>query len=473
MKILLKQEDSGRNSYVYFYYGNQLFRNRITNGSYSYSKPYFSQNELIEDLDKLNKLVNTNLFKNLYQAENNNEKPKDLSYFNMSRKSYNSFDIYNSPYTNQLVFHRIYRGDSEISSLEFKERDLDIKRALFNNKISPIIANALIVGRNAYETVELEMSDGYSGAVVLNNSQKILHHSDCLMNQESPLYRFFRIAKKGKPGEFRDIYEPLDEFKVVMQNLNRVLQAYFDSRENKRHTNQFAYIKKRSIVDNAEVHRNNNTIVKIDITKFFESIKFNYIEKYIRYLCKDPVLLQEFGVYITNPATGGLYMGNPISGTLANILMYKVSNALENIFGKRNMTMSIYSDDLTVSTNGNISREMVENVVDYIFKYYKLDFRLNKKKTRKASKQNRRICGVTINGDNKLTTRRSDYERTRVMLYKLSNGEDIDIPIETLKGRMSFYSYIDETGKFNRLFNKYEDILETIGFTIKGENENE
>ena len=475
MKILLKQEDYGRNSFVYFYHNDKILKNRIIDSNYSYSKSYCSTSELKEDLDKINKLINTNLFKNLYGAgENANEKRKTLSQFDMSRKTYTKFDIYDSIYTNELIYSRIYRGQEEILSVEFKDRDTDIKKALFNNKISPVIASALVVGRDYFESAELEpLDDSLLYPVVLNNSQKITQNSARLKDNKSPLYRYFKIPKKGKPGEFRDIYEPVDEFKVCMQNLNRVLQAYFDNREKKNHTNQYAYIKNRSIIDNAAVHRNNNTIVKIDITKFFESIRFEYVEKYLRYLCKEPNLLQEFGVYITNPETGGLYMGNPISGTLANIMMYKVAVALQNIFGKRNMDISIYSDDLTVSTNGNISREMVEKIVEYVFRYYGLDFKLNTKKTKKLSKQNRRICGVTINGDNKLTTRRSDYEKTRVMLYKLSKGEDINIPIETLKGRMNFYYHIDETGKFDRLFRKYENVLNSIGFTIKGEDDNE
>lgn len=472
MKLLLNQKDIGINSFVYFYYDNQIIKNRISDNSYSYSKPYYSQSDLKEDLDKLNKLINTNLFKNLYQGENDKEEHKQISDFTMSRRMYNNFDIYDSIYTNELVFERIHRGEKEITSVEFKDRDMDIKKALFSNKISPIIASALIIGRDAFETVELESTDELM-PIVLNNSQKMIQYSARLKDKKSPLYRYFKIPKKGKPGEFRDIYEPLDDFKIVMQNLNRVLQSYFNSRTNKRNTNQYAYIKNRSIVNNAEVHRNNNTIVKIDITKFFESIRFEYVSKYLRYLCKEPNLLGEFGVYITNPETGGLYMGNPISGTLANILMYKVSVALENIFGKRGMAISIYSDDLTVSTNGKISREMVENIVEYVFRYYGLNFKLNKKKTKKLTKQNRRICGVTINGDNQLTTRRSDYEKTRVMLYKLSKGENINIPIETLKGRMNFYYHIDETGKFDRLFRKYEDLLTNIGFTIKGEDDNE
>ena len=48
-------------------------------------------------------------------------------------------------------------------------------------------------------------------------------------------------------------------------------------------------------------------------------------------------------------------MGNPISGTLTNLMMNKVVIYLQNILNKRKMNISVYADDITISTNEKIS----------------------------------------------------------------------------------------------------------------------
>lgn len=349
----------------------------------------------------------------------------------------NIFEFVSEDRRNQLLISKVdYRNiNNEYSIIKFKERDKDIKDAILCKQISFLMANVLIVARDCCEKYKDEEN-------IINN-----------------LYKHYKIPKKKK-GEYRDIYEPVQEFKIEMKNLNNVLLKTIDTKLSNIETNQYAYIKDRNIVKNAEIHKNNKTVVKVDIEKYFESISKEYCERHIGFLCQDKNLLDEFFTYIIDPNTEGLYMGNPISGTLANLVMFKAASILNIIFKDKNMKISIYSDDITVSTNGKISKEMVTNIVSYVFNKLGLKrLKIKESKTKKIRNQNRTICGVTINHNDEITIRRKDYDRLRVTLYKLNKGEPINIDLATLKGRMNFYLYVDETGKYRKLIDQYKDIL--------------
>ena len=419
-----------------------------TSGDSYYEEFYSKMEELENDIQTIKELANTNLAKNVLGLNNNEITDGTFTEIdNIEQYPHKSFkSLINDTYIykvlaedgNQLIIRYInkkkknngrYQSDSYL--IKFSDRDKDIMEGIFSRKLSFVMANAIMVGRE-------------------------------LKSSGKKLYRFFQIPKKDG-SKMRDIYEPCPELKESMKNLNKVLQKAFDSKPD---SNQYAYIKGKNIKDNARVHQNAKTIVKTDITSFFESTKYEFVKPYLRFLCRDENLLEEFGSYIINPKTKGLYMGNPISGTLTNLMMNKVVVYLQNILNKRKMNISVYADDITISTNEKISKEMVVNVVTFAMEQYNLDFQLKMEKTKKLKNQNRHICGVTINHNDVLTVRREYYEKTRVMLYKLSRGEEINIPMTTFKGRLNFYKYIDETGKFDRLFKKYEDTLDKIGFKI-------
>lgn len=386
---------------------------------------------------------NSNFFKDDLIRDNYTEKEYNVTFSNVKLEDYkyfsnnvlSKFEMLLSKDDNSLY---IWDSIDTVRKLDCKYDD--IVMALVNNDITLIIANILNDCRDYLNTISIR-----------NNKD---------------LYKHYRIPKKEK-GKFRDIYEPIEILKEDCKILNKVLQSQFNTKQKKNHTNQYAYIEERGIVDNAKIHRDNKNVVKLDLNKFFDTTKFEYVKNYIKYLCKDELLLEELGIILTNKETGGLFMGNPVSGTLTNILMYKVSRILEGTCNKRGYNVSIYADDITISTNNKISKEAAISIVNFAIEKSGLDeLKINPDKTKKVKNQNRRICGVTINHENKLTVKRKDYENLRVMLYKLSRNENINIPIPTLIGKINFYLYVDETGKFKKLLNKYSN-LEVLKNQIK------
>lgn len=355
-------------------------------------------------------------------------------------------------------------------NITFKELcDLSIKNNLSLKTYRDLLNNNLFIDLTSSPGVAVNIKKldvKYKDLLLsLNDSEmpfifgKLVYTARNLMDNNIPLYKHFQIPKKD--GKLRDIYAPNKELKEDLRILNRLYQHIFN---NKKKTNQYAYIKNRNIKDNANVHRNNQYMIKIDIKSFFTSTKFKDISSYIKLLF--PNLHYSKNRYIFNSLkkilvdnTNGLYMGNPISGTLTNLVMHKVILYLNNILKKKNIIVSIYADDICFSCEKPMCVKYLINVTNYVFKKYKLEYEIKPEKTVIMSKCKRYICGIVINHDNKLTIRRKDYELARNMLYRLSKGQNITIPISTLMGRLNYYKYIDETDKINKLMTKYQNVI--------------
>lgn len=315
--------------------------------------------------------------------------------------------------------------------LKIKRRDEDLANEILAGRLSIVMANLISVSRDLKEK-----------------------------NIES--YKYYRIKTKTK---MRDIYEPQEDLKKAFVFLNHTLQRAFDTKQKKFKTNQFAYIKNRNILMNAKVHAENKYITQTDISSYFESTKWEYIESYLKYMCKDKSLLEEVRQVVINPETQGLYMGSPISGTLTNLLMYKVCKYVQNTIKDKNIEFSIYADDVTFSSNERpVSIGYAINLMKHAFETYGLEYELKKSKTKQSSVQRRRICGVTINHENKVTSRLKEYKYMKLAFYILRNqingtAKSKTMKPETLFGKLNFYLYIDETGKYQRLVEKYPDVV--------------
>jgi hypothetical protein len=269
------------------------------------------------------------------------------------------------------------------------------------------------------------------------------------------LYREFKI--KSKNGKIRDIVAPHDEIKVELQRLNGVLQHVFDKINA---DFQVAYKKGKSIADNAEIHRNNKFVYNVDLKDFYPSCKKDLVDRYISFFFRNnfngDVTKEIFlDIVLKN---GGLFIGSPISGTLANVIISKPVNYMKNIAKGFGMEFSVYADDMTFSSDRFISRKLVEGAFNVAFSKYNLDsyFKLNEKKFHGMSNNRRRVTGVTINHDDQPTVARGFYRDLRVKIHKLSLGETTGINIQKLRGRIAFASMVDESGKIYRLLKKFD-----------------
>lgn len=86
------------------------------------------------------------------------------------------------------------------------------------------------------------------------------------------------------------------------------------------------------------------------------------------------------------------------------------------------------------------------------------NFSLNNKKSVGFTGHNRKITGVSINENNKITIRKGYFKEIRAQIHHLANG-DLNINIPHLKGQLSYATMIDDSGK---LYNYLQKFLPTV-----------
>lgn len=195
----------------------------------------------------------------------------------------------------------------------------------------------------------------------------------------------FNIAKKGKSGGFRTVYQCWSHFlssslKILNTNLNGIFTP-----------NQFShgFIKGKNIQTNAACHLNKNLLLSVDIKNYFESISKDVIKKSLEELG----FKKDVANWISSITTINNYLpqGFPTSPTLANIVTQKLDYDLSQLCGSQ-ITYSRYADDLYFSTDlDNIPlTEITRTIEGY-------DFKLNEKKTKFMSKGKKQyVTGLTV-----------------------------------------------------------------------------
>ena len=307
-----------------------------------------------------------------------------------------------------------------------------------------------------------------SGRVVIGNHQNNFNFitampimmslfvaSDLKFRKEI-IYRKSKIKKKGKKGgnvKLRDIAAPHEEIKEPLRELNRILQAIYDK---KNIDFQVAYKKNKNIVNNARPHTEYNYMFKVDLSDFFPSCKRQFVQKYLSIFFKNSpnrdIIEEDFLNLILDDKTDALFIGNPISGTIANAIINKPVKYIKNIVTNFDMGFTVYADDLTFSSHRFISEKFVETIFNLAFTRYEMNnfFSLNKDKSHGLSGERRQVTGVAINGNNEMTIPRKYYRMLRVKIHKLSIGET-DINIKKLQGQFAHATMVDYSGKILRL----------------------
>ena len=266
---------------------------------------------------------------------------------------------------------------------------------------------------------------------------------------------FTTFKKTSKNGKVREITAPHEEIKRALKNLNSILQKTYD----KRNSNfQLAYKKGKSVKDNATIHKEKKYVYNIDLKDFYPSCKKELVKKYTDYLfsnCYNRKFIEEkfFETILKDDA---LFIGSPISGTLANVILSNPIAYMNNICKKYNIKFSDYADDISFSSDKPIAKGFVINILNLALSKYSLNeyFILNEKKCVGFSGCNRKVTGVAINEDNKITVPRQYYRNLRTEIDHLSKG-DPAINVQTLRGKIAYATMLDESGKMYNYLNKY------------------
>lgn len=271
-----------------------------------------------------------------------------------------------------------------------------------------------------------------------------------------PVYHEFNIPKRKKG--VRVIHSPDSSLMKIQRRLNEYLQLYYNT---VRTTSSFGFIrnfdqqKRINIVGNAAMHVGKAKILQLDIKDFFTSISARAVKTLFS---TGPFHFNEHvstALALLTTYKKHLPTGAPTSPVISNLICIELDNQLMGIANSYGMTYTRYADDLTFSTDNEISEHQIQVITDAINKF---GFSTNQKKQRVSTRSKRQVVtGLTVN--DKVNIDRRFLKKTRAMIHDLhTNGlakassnhynqdriseEDQQRFLRKIDGRLNFISMV-------------------------------
>lgn len=207
-----------------------------------------------------------------------------------------------------------------------------IKIAKKNNKNEKYCDKWLTYAKKLYDK-HLPIIYNQEHLCLLLGYKKIYIYS--VSNSPGDFYRHYQIAKKN--GGFRQISEPLPSLKEIQRwILDNILINIETSAYAK------AYIKKKSIKDNARFHKKQKIVLSLDIKNFFNSISSDKIfDVFWKLGYKDDVAVMLTNLCCLN---GSLPQGAPTSPMLSNIVLKDFDDEIASYTLERKIRYTRYAE---------------------------------------------------------------------------------------------------------------------------------
>jgi len=208
-------------------------------------------------------------------------------------------------------------------------------------------------------------------------------------------------------------------------------------------------VKKRSYKTNAFAHRGSNSVIKIDIKKFFQSVKFDCIHAFFlsRLECAPDIatILAKLCVVKTEKYGVHLPTGSCISPALSFLANQPLFDRISELSDSCGCVFTLYVDDITISGQA-ANVELLNLVATEIFKrgykYHKINV---------SDSPNPLITGLIIkDGKLHLPHERARKIRDLIKLLGVSAGAK-DKMLASLVGRLSEAEQIEPRYKTLRL----------------------
>ena len=260
-------------------------------------------------------------------------------------------------------------------------------------------------------------------------------------------YRPLTIKKKS--GGIRKLYAPNPELRSYQNKIRRQILAKLPVSPY-----AAAYVRGRTLAQNAAPHVGKRYLLKLDITDFFGSIRFFQVYSAAfntRYFPR------QIGVMLTSLCCREdvLPQGAPTSPALSNLVMRNFDNSIGKWCAARGIAYTRYCDDMTFSADRPLfavyqkAKSMLEE----------MGFELNERKTRFVTSANRQsVTGLTVNEKVSVS---GDYKRglRQEVYYALKFG-----PAESIR-HANRADFIGEKGPeearyLNHLIGKLHFVLQ-------------
>ena len=241
-------------------------------------------------------------------------------------------------------------------------------------------------------------------------------------------YSTFEIPKKN--GGVRIINAPTEKLKHLQRRLANLLndcfEEIFDDKRYKVLSHGFR--KGRSIISNAQKHRNKRHVFNVDLKDFFPSINFGRVRgffiknNHFNLNPKVATIIAQIACHDNQ-----LPQGSPCSPVISNFIGHLLDVRMVNLAKKTKCTYSRYADDLTFSTNNKDFPQKIATMNDKCDwsvggalrrEIEKVKFSINDKKTSMQFKTSRQTTtGLVVN--KKVNIKKEYYKKARSMCHEL------------------------------------------------------
>lgn len=214
------------------------------------------------------------------------------------------------------------------------------------------------------------------------------------------------VVYTNKDG--RVIEVPTVELKKIQKNIHKCLsQIEFPNWV-------ISCRKKVSYINNAKIHSKNSYIVNLDISKFFTNCKkSNVYDFFFKHMEMSEELSEIMTLLICR--NDRLPTGSPSSQIMSYLSYIDMFEEINNIACRNNLTVSLYVDDITISSKDTISHKVVDEIIK---KLQENGFSINNKKRKYLGKnKNKIVTGVVINKKNQLKVP-NDLRLSVIMLFR-------------------------------------------------------
>jgi hypothetical protein len=288
--------------------------------------------------------------------------------------------------------------------------------------------------------------------------------------------RRFEIPKKS--GGVRVIVQPSVKLKPILSWLDAALLSKLPV-----HGIATAFRQDKSILENATVHSKSKYSVRVDISKFFPSIRGTDVERAINEAAS---VLPSWG---SSPSTttliskicfdrdGTLPIGYSTSPAIANAVMYKLDCELVEKISRQvdfgNAVVTRYADDYVFSTDKDgACNTFVAALANMLVTCTSPKLSINQAKTRYMSKAggSTLITGLRINNQGNVVVHANyrDHVRLLLKLFKSQRLRDDDVP--KLVGHLAYVQHVDPAF-FTKLSFRFHEEIHSLRYGGKSQKE--
>lgn len=208
-----------------------------------------------------------------------------------------------------------------------------------------------------------------------------------MLNNIQGQYRRFKVPKKS--GGVRQISAPSAP---LLKLQRKILSTYLNRLPP--HPAAKAYVLGRNVRENARFHINQKTLVKLDISNFFDSISQNQVEAIFKQCTSNRNEVAALTKLCT--LQGALPQGAATSGCLSNLIFRDCDKRIMRIARKQGLRYTRYADDISISGDVENANLLIQQVSTDL---KRLGLTLNEKKTIVAQNARSRqtVTGLVVN----------------------------------------------------------------------------